>query len=294
MAKNTDVGAARSDLDAKPDEPGSGLSKKERKEAEEGVRQRPAVVYETIRIEGESELRRPLSALWWSGVAAGISMGLSFLAQGVLSAQLTSPGWGPVLAKLGYSLGFLIVILGHQQLFTENVLTAVLPVMARKEVAWLKKMLRLWGIVLAANLVGCAIFAFCLAHFPIASNDVSPALDEIVADLMKHTPSEMFAKAVGAGWLIAALVWILASTEGSEFLVIVTLTYMISILGFTHIVAGSVEALYGVFIGRFAIEASLLQFFIPVLAGNVFGGTVLFSVLSHAQVREEIFQNQSR
>jgi formate-nitrite transporter family protein len=276
------------------DQPGSGLSRKERKEAEEAVRQRPAVVYETIRIQGENELRRPTSALWWSGIAAGISIGLSFLAQAVLTAEFTAPGWGPVVAKFGYCVGFLIVILGQQQLFTENVLTAVLPVMARKEAKWLKMMLRLWGIVLAANLIGCAIFAFALVHLPIAPSDATPALDEMVATLMAHTPSEIFAKAIGAGWLIAALVWILASTKGSEFLIVTILTYMISVLGFTHIVAGSVEAFYGMFSGKFGLGPSVLNFFVPVLLGNLFGGTLLFSVLSHAQVREEIYETHSK
>ncbi|MBN9353685.1 MAG: formate/nitrite transporter family protein, partial [Hyphomicrobium denitrificans] len=112
--------------------PGSGLSRKERQQVREGVRHRPAVVYEIIRVQGEIELRRPSSALWWSGVAAGISIGFSFLTDAVLAAHLPASEWSPLIAKLGYAVGFLIVILGHQQLFTENVLTAVLPVMARK------------------------------------------------------------------------------------------------------------------------------------------------------------------
>jgi formate/nitrite transporter FocA (FNT family) len=99
----------------------------------------------------------------------------------------------------------------------------------------------------------------------------------------------MFARGIGAGWLIAALVWILASTEGAEFLIITLLTYLIALFGFTHIVAGSVEALYGVVTGLVSPETALFRFFLPTLAGNVFGGTVLFSVLSYAQVREEIF-----
>ena len=273
--------------------PGSGLSRKERQQVREGVRHRPAVVYEIIRVQGEIELRRPLSALWWSGVAAGISIGFSFLTEAALAAYLPASEWSPIIAKLGYAVGFLIVILGHQQLFTENVLTAVLPVMARKEVHWLLKMLRLWGIVLAANIAGCIIFALALTYLPIVPANIAPALAEIVTKVMGNTPWEMFAKGIGAGWLIAALVWILSSTEHVEFVVISLLTYLIALFGFTHIVAGSVEALYGVATGIIGLETAVFRFFLPTLAGNVFGGTVLFSVLSYAQVREEIYADPS-
>lgn len=273
--------------------PGSGLSRKERQQVREGVRHRPAVVYEIIRVQGEIELRRPLSALWWSGVAAGISIGFSFLTDAVLAAHLPASEWSPLIAKLGYAVGFLIVILGHQQLFTENVLTAVLPVMARKQVHWLLKMLRLWGIVLAANIAGCLIFASALAYLPVVPSNVTPALADIVTKVMSNTPWEMFAKGIGAGWLIAALVWILSSTEHVEFIVITLLTYLIALFGFTHIVAGSVEAIYGVATGIISLETAVFRFFLPTLAGNVFGGTILFSVLSYAQVREEIYADTS-
>ncbi|ADJ24090.1 formate/nitrite transporter [Hyphomicrobium denitrificans ATCC 51888] len=273
--------------------PGSGLSRKERQQVREGVRHRPAVVYEIIRVQGEIELRRPSSALWWSGVAAGISIGFSFLTDAVLAAHLPASEWSPLIAKLGYAVGFLIVILGHQQLFTENVLTAVLPVMARKQVHWLLKMLRLWGIVLAANIAGCLIFASALAYLPVVPSNVTPALADIVTKVMSNTPWEMFAKGIGAGWLIAALVWILSSTEHVEFIVITLLTYLIALFGFTHIVAGSVEAIYGVATGIISLETAVFRFFLPTLAGNVFGGTILFSVLSYAQVREEIYADTS-
>jgi formate/nitrite transporter FocA (FNT family) len=295
--------AASADTKAKKDEPsaaanneqqpGSGLTRKEKQQVREGVRHRPAVVYEIIRVQGEIELRRPVSALWWSGVAAGISIGFSFLTEAALASLLPAEAWTSIISKLGYAVGFLIVILGHQQLFTENVLTAVLPVMARKQVHWLLKMLRLWGIVLAANIVGCLIFAMAVAWLPIVPANFAPALAEIVSRVMANTPWEMFAKGIGAGWLIAAVVWILASTEHVDFIVIGLLTYLIALFGFTHIVAGSVETLYGVVTGAVRPETAVFRFFLPTLAGNVFGGTVLFSVLSYAQVREEIFAERS-
>ncbi len=271
--------------------PGSGLSRKERQQAREAVKQRPAVVYEIIRLQGENELRRPISALWWSGVAAGISIGFSFLTEAALIAHLPSDAaWAPLVAKLGYAVGFLIVILGHQQLFTENVLTAVLPVMARRTGYWLVQMLRLWGVVLAANVAGCFIFALAFATLPLADYKTAVGMSHVVQTLMANSPEEMFAKGIGAGWLIAALVWILSSTQSAAFPIVTLITYLIALFGFTHIVAGSAEAMYGVLTGMIGVGKAAFGFFIPTLAGNVFGGTVLFSVLSYAQVREEIFE----
>src|SRR5690606_39743873 len=113
----------------------------------DAARPRAAVVYEIVRTEGEAELIRPFSALWWSGVAAGISIGFSFLTQAALATHLPASDWREIIAKLGSAVGFLIVILGRQQLFTENVLTAVLPVISRRRLDWLTRMVRLWGIV---------------------------------------------------------------------------------------------------------------------------------------------------
>ena len=271
-----------------------GLSEKEQIDVREAQRPRAPVVYEIIRHEGESELRRPVASLWWSGMAAGISIGFSFLSQAALSAGLPQAEWSHVVASLGYSVGFIIVILGRQQLFTENVLTAVLPVITRWKLSWFLRMLRLWGIVLAANVAGCFIFACAFALLPMLGDHVTEEMAKLVRHLMNNSPWEMFAKGIGAGWLIAAVVWIIASVSAGVFLVIGLLTYLIALLEFTHIVAGTAEVLYGWVAGILTFHDASVGFFLPTLAGNVFGGTVLFSVLSYGQVREEILEEQDK
>ncbi len=99
-----------------------GLSEKEQSEVEEGQRPRAPVVYEIVRLEGERELRRPVWSLWWSGVAAAISIGFSALSEAGLSAYLPESQWKHAVASFGYSTGFIIVILGRQQLFTDYLL----------------------------------------------------------------------------------------------------------------------------------------------------------------------------
>lgn len=269
-------------------EPKVGLSRAEKSHVKGAARLRAVVVYEIIRTEGEGELSRTFPALWWSGLAAGISIGFSFLSEAALAAHLPDFEWKTIISKLGYAVGFLIVILGRQQLFTENTLTAVLPVITRRSFNWFMQMLRLWLIVLLANVVGCMIFALTLSGTNIVPPEVKAELAHIVAHMMANTPWQMFVKGIGAGWIIAALVWMMPSSEGSEFVLIGLMTYLIALFGFTHIVAGSAEALYGVFTGMHSFYDAFVLFWLPTLAGNVVGGTVLFAVLSYAQVRTEM------
>src|SRR5271170_996181 len=139
----------------------------EQKQVEERLAIGANVVYETIRREGEDELQRPAAALAWSGLAAGLSMGFSFIAEGLLMARLPDQPWRPLIGCAGYCVGFLIVILGRQQLFTENTLTVVLPLLLRKDLSTLLRMLRLWGVVLGANLVGTFLFALSVGKMGI-------------------------------------------------------------------------------------------------------------------------------
>src|ERR1700722_4734957 len=139
----------------------------ERKQVEERLAIGANVVYETIRREGEDELHRPAAALAWSAFAAGLSMGFSFIAEGLLMAHLPDQPWRPLVSRAGYAVGFLIVVLGRQQLFTENTLTVVLPLLIRKDLATLLRMLRLWAVVLVANLVGTFLFALRVGKIDI-------------------------------------------------------------------------------------------------------------------------------
>ncbi len=273
---------------AKEPQPHDESPKQEAKQISEARRLRAAILYEVIRVEGEGELARSFSALWWSALAAGLSIGFSVLSQALLAANLPDAEWKAIIEKMGYSVGFIIVILARQQLFTENTLTAVLPVISAKKLYWLWVMLRLWLIVLAANLVGAFIFAVALAYLGMLPTEVSFQVGEISRHMMENSPSEMFVKGIAAGWLIAALVWMLPSAENIEFFLIGLMTYLIALGGFTHVIAGSVEAFYLWVLQAATTSDVFLQFLLPTLAGNVVGGTVLFGLLSYAQVRDEI------
>ena len=264
----------------------------ETREAEEAIsehiRLRAVVVYEIIQREGSAELARSAVALWWSGLAAGLAIGLSVLSEALIAAHLPDTEWKPLVENFGYCVGFIIVIMARQQLFTENTLTPVLPVILRWKWGWLLALLRLWGVVLLANLVGCFIFATFLAWSGVLPAHVAAAVVEIGQHLTEQEPLDLMLRGIVAGWLVAALVWMLPSAEGSELLVITLMTYIIALGDFSHVIAGSAETFYLFVTGEIGLAKTVFGFLLPTLVGNIIGGTVLFALLSYAQVREEI------
>jgi formate-nitrite transporter family protein len=241
-----------------------------------------------VRHHGEEEMRRPALSLWWSGVAAGLSISFSMLAQAVLYLNLPQMPGRDLLVALGYPVGFLMVVLGRQQLFTETTITMVLPVMAQPSGACFATLARVWAIVLAANLVGTFAAAVFCTFAPVLEPGVLAAMAEISRPLFDKSWVVIFFQGITAGFLMAAMVWLLPSAEGTQFHVVTLVTYLIAISGSAHIVAGSMEAFLLLLDGTIGPAAVLWPFAIPVLLGNIVGGTVLFALISHAQVMKEI------
>lgn len=247
-----------------------------------------ALIHETIRAEGETELERSVIALTLSGLAAGLSMGFSLVAEGLMQRGLPDAPWRELVSNLGYTVGFLIVVLGRQQLFTENTLTPILPLLYHRNAMTLWRVLRLWAVVLAANLVATAIFAAVIAHADLFDSEAKRSFAEISRKAIEFPFGTTFLKAVFAGWLIALMVWLLPAAETARPAVILIITYVVALGGFTHIVAGSVDAFYLVHTGEMSFADYMTRFFVPTLLGNVLGGGALVGVLNYGQVAPEI------
>jgi formate-nitrite transporter family protein len=237
-----------------------------------------------IRREGDEELKRSTAALAWSGLAAGLAMGFSLVGEGLLKSHLPEASWTPLVAKLGYSFGFLIVILGSQQLFTENTLTVIVPLMARRTGEVLRNVARLWSVVLAANLLGALLFAFVIARTGLFEPGVHEAFAAIARKAVSHGFWLTVLKGVFAGWLIALMVWMLPAAESSHVLVIIAMTWLVGVGEFSHVVAGAAEVFYLAAGGSLGWGDTVTRFLAPTLLGNVLGGVTLAAALNHAQV----------
>lgn len=246
------------------------------------------IIYEAVRRNGEEEMARPAMSLWWSGLAAGLSISFSLIAQAILLRHLPDIAGRELLVALGYPIGFLIVILGRQQLFTENTITVVLPVMAEPTTANLERAARNWAIVLGANLTGTLVAAAFATFLPVVPHETFEAMLVVSEHAIGGHWFEVMLLGIGAGFLMATLVWMMPGAGSSQLAVIVLMTFLIGAGGFAHIVAGSIEAWFLLLNGRMSFGAFLGEFLLPSLVGNIIGGTAIFALLAYAQVRREI------
>lgn len=265
------------------------LTPKERDTVAEHGHLSALTLYSITLREGEEELHRPITSLWWSGVAAGLGISTSVLAEGIIRSNLGADHpYLTLIESLGYSFGFVLVILSRLQLFTENTITVVLPLLAQPSRNRFYCTARLWGIVLAANLCGTFITAAISAHGGILTVDTLAAILEISHHLATLTPAETLLRGIPSGFFIAAIVWMLPSAKRSEVLVIVMFTWLIAAGDFTHVIAGSYEIFTLVLNGEMNIFTALIYHVSPVLIGNILGGTGLFAMLAYGQVHEEM------
>ena len=203
-------GAAGQAADAK-------TTQREADHVEERASPPTPVIYEVVRRLGEEEMARPAMSLWWSGVAAGLSISFSLLAQAILQSRLPNAPWRELVSSLGYTVGFVMVVLSRQQLFTENTITVVLPVMADLTVANLLRLCRMWAIVLLANIAGTLAAAVLCTYTPVLAPELKDAMIAISRHITGHTWLEMAFRGVSAGFLIAAMVWLIPSAESAQF-----------------------------------------------------------------------------
>jgi formate/nitrite transporter FocA (FNT family) len=249
---------------------------------------RALVIHEVVREEGETAMDRTAGALIMSALAAGLSMGFSFLTQAVVESSLPDTPWRFLVASFGYTVGFVIVVLGRQQLFTESTLSAVLPVLTRRDLKTVAKTARLWGLVLIANIAGTFIFAAMLQIPGVFSDDVMRALGQLATQPFSGNFTVTVVRAVFAGWLIALMVWLLPSARSARLVTILLITYVVAISKLSHIIAGSVEASYGMMTGAASARDYLCGFFAPTLLGNMIGGISLVAIINHGSIAAEI------
>ncbi len=247
------------------------------------------VVHEVIRLQGQDELKRPVISLLFSAFAAGLAISASVLAETFLGERLADTPANELVTAFGYSVGFVIVILGNLQLFTENTVTAVLPVATHPNRRNLGRLGRLWAIVFAGNMLGTLVAAALMAYRVILSPEQLAAATELSARLLEHGPGKTVLLGIPAGFLVGSIAWILPNVRGGgEFWIVTMITYVIAIGGFSHVVAGSAEAWLLWLTGHASLGWAIGGFILPALLGNIIGGSCLFAVLAHGQVRSEL------
>lgn len=241
-------------------------------------------IFGAVLDNARNELKRSATKLAFSGVAGGITMGLTGLGVAASRAFLGDTGWRDLISYLFYPIGFISVIIGRAQLFTENTLYPVVLVL--DEHRHLVRMMRLWGIVFVANLVGAWIFALLVAKTTALHPDVLSQLVKLGVMSSSGIASHFFWSGVIGGWLIAFVAWTVTASHWTigQLAMIYLLTLVVGAGRFAHCIAGSCEILAAVEFGS-VTAGTYLHWLLATTLGNIAGGVVIVSLLNYGQVR---------
>lgn len=245
-------------------------------------------VLDSLIEKGLNEIDRGGTGLFLSSLSAGLDIGFGPLLMGVI-LTLSPAGFGDlsteILLASAYSVGFIFVIMGRSELFTEHTTIAVIPVLDGK--ASLGQLGRLWGWVYAGNIIGGVLFTLLAVLLMPGLGVVSPeAFGTIAQKLVRHPIHWLFIAGVFAGWLMGLLAWLVTAAQAtlSRVFIIWMVTATIGILHLPHSIAGNVEVLFGLFMSPAVSLADYLVFLSMATLGNAFGGAIFVALLKYGHV----------
>jgi formate/nitrite transporter FocA (FNT family) len=255
---------------------------------ESGTRLTAVEIHDNILEPAKKEMDRPAASLLWSSLASGMVIGFSFLAS-AFASSLASGKLAHAAASAAYPLGFIFVIMARSELFTENTLDPVVPLLEQRNRETFVKLLRMWALLLIGNLVGALIFGWVLARTPVVPAELHAELQKIAGEATSGGFTTVLYAGVFAGWLIALLSWVLAATHSTpaQLALIWLCTAPISAFHFRHSIAGSIEAFYRAASGQAGWGTMLGNFVVPAVLGNAIGGVLLVALLNYGQVAPE-------
>lgn len=239
-------------------------------------------IYRQVARNAKEELKRSSTSLAISGFTGGTFMGFSALGVGIVLAALgTSPG-ANLLSRLLYPLGFIVVILGRSQLFTENTLYPVALVLAEKKQLW--NTLRLWAIVLPSNLAGAFAFASLISLTHGLSPGIVHAIAQLGVEAVHPSMATIFWSGIIGGWIIATAAWLVSGSHSisGSILLIWLLTFVVGAGNFAHCIASSSEIMTAVLTKQLAWRQYLL-WLLPAVGGNICGGVLMVTLLEYGQ-----------
>ncbi|MCO8245040.1 MULTISPECIES: formate/nitrite transporter family protein [unclassified Haladaptatus] len=253
----------------------------------DGLKSYENILREQINL-GLEELQRPTSGLFLSGLSAGLDIGFGPLLMAVMTGLMTGSLSKPVTELLManmYAVGFIFVILGRSELFTEHTTLAVLPVLDKR--ASYASLARLWVVVFVANIIGGALFAaFAVTIAPKLGIAHAKAFTEISAALVKHDFLVLVGSGIFAGWLMGLLSWLVTAARDtvSRVLIIWIVTTAIGLAHLPHSIAGNVEVLMGMFLSAKITFVDYARFLLAATIGNAIGGVFFVALLKYGHV----------
>ncbi len=239
-------------------------------------------IYKQVARNAREELKRSSTALAISGFAGGTFMGLSALGTAIALAMLGHTDTAVMISRMFYPLGFIVVIVGRAQLFTENTLYPVALVLSEKKELW--NTARLWAVVLPSNVVGAFAFASLVSFTPALNPKFVHELTQLGLDALANPSPTVFWSGVMGGWIIALAAWLVSGSHSitGSVMIIWALTFIVGLGNFAHCIATSGEILTAILTGHTA-WTTYPRWFGPAVAGNIAGGVLMVTLLEYGQ-----------
>ncbi|MGA9588152.1 MAG: formate/nitrite transporter family protein [Terracidiphilus sp.] len=239
-------------------------------------------IYEQVATSARQELARSSFSLALSGFGAGAFMGLSALGTAIALVLMGASEHARIISRMFYPIGFIVVIIGRSQLFTENTLYPVALVLSEKRQFW--NTMRLWAVVLPTNVLGAFGFAMLASHTTAIDPAFVSTMSTLGAKALAHPATTVFWSGVIGGWMIALAAWLVSashSVTGSVMLIWI-LTYVVGLGDFAHCIASSCE-IFVTILTHSAPWTAFPEWFFPAVGGNIVGGVCLVTILEYGQ-----------
>ena len=254
--------------------------------AEESTRRSAHEIFQKVEENAHDELRRSSRALAFSGVAGGMGMRLTGLAVASVQYVLGQGPWQDFVALLFYPAGFIAIIIGRAQLFTENTLFPVALILSeRRHIA---NTFRLWAVVFVSNIVGAMLFAFVTMKTGALPYEFGIRLAALGMRSVAGDGSHIFWSGVIGGWIIALMAWTVTASHWTIGQIAVTwmLTAIVGLGHFAHCIATSGEILSAVFTSQVS-PGTYAHWLLFATLGNMLGGVTFVTLLNFGQVKAE-------
>lgn len=241
-------------------------------------------IFEAATENAREELRRSSRTLAFSGVAGGLTMGLTGLSVAAVRAVLGPGSWQDLISFVIYPVGFIAVIIGRAQLFTENTLYPVILIL--DEHRYVLETVRLWAVVFTSNILGALAFALLAARSGALHQPTVEQLMKLGIDAAAGPASHIFWSGILGGWLIAQVAWVVTASHWTigQVVMVWLLTFIVGVAKLSHCIASSGEILSAVVAGALPLS-TYIGWLVPATLGNIVGGVVIVSMLNYGQVR---------
>lgn len=257
--------------------------------AEEVDAPEPEQIYARTVEEGERRLERPLLELISTSLAAGFDILAGVVVLTLVESQLEhqfGKHAAHVFGAMGFGVGFIFLVVGRGELFTENFLVPLAGLHNKGRSAW-GKVAELWAVSPVFNILAGFLMAVIVSTHSVLPFGTGGAAKTTAETLYANGWLALFCSAVFAGALITAMTWFIEgqASMGVRVAIAWIAGSILALGSFNHVIVVTLELFLGIRFGAHIPWSFLVENFFVAAAGNAVGGIGLVTLNRFAQAR---------